>query len=428
MSGSIENEPVAEATAIDIEIAYAQDALYEAEQDASEAREAYRDAESNSKQLQGKRNLAQESLKSLIEKANQLARQEYKSRVLELFGVDPSTLSKDEPLTIELDDEIIETFLSMEEVEYDRATKASAEIERLRFGRVVNDHESHRNWQRSFVGSMVKAAKKMKPGAHFVRERNDSDKSIATVAGDPSEHSAAKVVARFYAAQERQDADVRIGIIVPLVGEDEPAEFFSQAPSFNIDYHIKDLIDKHRELMDQPLHEVYPLVALQLAGKLDQFDKKKLVKDLRKRAEEALVSVIAGKSYHIYPNQTTEKPQFSVGRYVEMLAELQKLGEDKLESAIDERAKSAVENLRWRNEDINRRHSANFLNIPVDTFTFVKAELLFRRRFEAADAEVEPLDVYAIIDAHAEFFKRGYHVLDAKKVSEETAADLTYAN
>jgi hypothetical protein len=419
MAETSKNELVHQASALDLEMAYAQNALFDAEREAGEANLAYRTAGDRSKELNQRTTVAREAMRTILERAQSAAQSEYHQRVLDLFGVDKDTLSGDAPQIIELSDEMIEAYLAMEAEEYDRTSKLGAEIEIQRFGHKVHDREKFRDHTPSFVGGMVKAAAKMKPGTHFVRERNDSSESIAIVAGDDSTRSAARVVARITSGRRGNAVSWGVGIIVPVVGEEEPAEFFSMAPSFNIDHHIKELLDRHRELLKEPIHEVHPLDAIQLAGKLEQFNKKKLVKELRQLAEKSLVSVISGASYTTFPNNRTEAPQYSEERYIELLTELEKLGGDKLEAAIDARAERAVRFLRWQNDDVNPRPAGNYLGISEDTYVFVRGELLFRRD---KDDNPEPITTDEFVDAMADFYKRGFQLKATKKAVEEAAA------
>jgi hypothetical protein len=405
-------------TDLDLELAYAENSVFDARQASVEGSRERNAAEKNARKLYQQEGLVKQVFQTLLEQELSIVYKEYNGSVLELFGVDTEALSVDQPETIELDDKTIEAFLALDDENRKRTTRISTEIEVLSYGRRVNNQEEFHDSSRHFVGAMEDAASKMKPGAVFVRERNGSSDSIATVAGDDPDKSAAKVVARINKERRGGRVDWRIGIIVPLVDEEEPAEFFSSAPSFNIDNHIKDLIEKQEKLLEEPVRDVHPFEVIRLAAKLEQFGKDKLVKKLRELAEQSLVSTVSGASYTIFPNGREEAPQYSPERYQEILSELYAISPETLEQAIDMRALKALEGIKWRSKDPGyRRRSDDYLNISADTYEFVRGELMFRRKLASDSRESDSTPTLIdTIDALAEFYKRGH---GASKNAEE---------
>src|SRR5688572_21186147 len=114
MAETSKNELVHQASALDLEMAYAQNALFDAEREASEANLAYRTAGDRSKELNQRTTVAREAMRTILERAQSAAHSEYNQTVLDLFGVDKDALSGDAPQIIELSDEVIEAYLAME--------------------------------------------------------------------------------------------------------------------------------------------------------------------------------------------------------------------------------------------------------------------------------------------------------------------------
>lgn len=391
MVKSAESIPVSGPTEHELEIAYAQNTLFDIDREASRVSSERRAAEQQYRKLTAGMDAARTVLGSLLEKSNSSEREQYYARIAALFGVGEEGLEKDEVRTIFLDDETLATYLEMASIEDARAEKAAIEIEKNRFGRQVHDRESHRDFHARFAQSMIDAQKKLTPGTAFVSGMSASTAPIRIVAGEDSEESAASVIARIQQGNYGRGYSWRIGIQVPVVGEDNPLEIFSTAPDFNIDEHIKDLIAEYDEKMGD--NEASPVDLMELEKALARVGDKSRAGKAKTRLMTQINKVIEG---------TTTRRDYSPERLREFIDRIRGQSPNRLEKALDVRAERAARFF------FNVRDGKTY-GLDVDDARLVMGDALSRL------PEGATLTHEILIDAYAHFLKRGFALLDAKK-------------
>lgn len=399
-----------------IELAYAEQAIRLADKEAQEAHGARRAAENAATLATQRASVAREALTDLTSKLEKGEIEKHEAAIIALLGLVDLDIARGESVIIEVTDEVAE--------EYRQRLVAEEERKRQTGLYKPQWNEEYSDFRLSLEGQLLDNKTELTPGTPFVHssgEKFPTAKDDVMVVSATTDEGRAPVTVVFDVRKKSRSDELSwdLGLRINIEGQEEPYDHFHSAPiGFDIDQHIEDLINGHKKIMAKPVHDTHPLDPIALAEKLRKFKKTKLVKELEKRAEASLISAISGASYTTFPNETSEAPQYSEGRYVELLTELEKLGVDKLEAAIDARADRAVGFLRWQNDSVNRRPVGNYLNISQDTYEFVRGELLFRKSHEENPA---PYSTDDFVDALAGFYKRGYRVRAAKEAVKKAA-------
>ena len=398
-----------------LEVAYAEDAYFDAKRDAQVVYGEKNTVEEKAREATRRTRLAEQALEnahSLVEKA---ALTEHRLATIELLGLDNLTLEKGQKVTIEITDEVAAAYKGLLVAEADRKGKTGLYDKRFGF----DEPDEYHDFKLSLEGTLIDNKPLLLPGVPFILYFEGVNQEVKFVAGEESSESPAQFIVEVERNRDNR-LEWDLGIRIPIEGQENPIDHFRAAPiDFDIDAHIKHVLTSYQDFMDKPVHELAPLSAFTMVDTLGRYKKTKEVKKLTQHAVKALITTISGQSYHSFVNGSEVAPHYSVERYIELIQKLAEIDADALESAINTRASHAVKTM-WVNRDTtHRRHENNFINITIDDSTFIRGELSYRRILEGKNPQPESAD--ELIDAHADFIKRG--TLASRREKERREAE-----